>query len=67
MDGRSSKYFSLPFHCLCVNLESNISDPPTQHIFSDVAGDVAKSQIFADSVVAFMVNYGFDGLDVDWE
>lgn len=35
--------------------------------FSDVALTSASREAFADSVVAFMLRYGFDGVDIDWE
>ena len=35
--------------------------------FSDVALTVASRQHFAASCVEFMRQYGFDGIDVDWE
>ncbi len=35
--------------------------------FSDVALTDASRTIFADSAVAFIVQYGFDGIDIDWE
>ncbi|MEO8394375.1 MAG: glycoside hydrolase family 18 protein [Chloroflexota bacterium] len=35
--------------------------------FSDVALTDASRKKFAASVVAFMVKYGFDGADIDWE
>jgi chitinase len=35
--------------------------------FSDVALTDASRTIFADSCVAFIVKYGFDGIDIDWE
>lgn len=35
--------------------------------FSDVALTDATRQKFAAACVAFMVQYGFDGLDIDWE
>src|SRR4051794_35249551 len=35
--------------------------------FSDVALTDASRKKFASSVVAFMLKYGFDGADIDWE
>ncbi|CAG2058831.1 unnamed protein product, partial [Timema podura] len=35
--------------------------------YSDMASTASSRQQFADSVVAFLTKYGFDGLDVDWE
>ncbi len=35
--------------------------------FSDVALTAASRQKFADSVVRFVNQYGFDGVDLDWE
>ncbi len=35
--------------------------------FSDVALTEASRSSFADSVVDFIVQYGFDGVDIDWE
>ncbi len=35
--------------------------------FSDVAATVASRQKFAQSVRNFVVQYGFDGVDLDWE
>lgn len=35
--------------------------------FSDVALTAASRQHFAASCVAFMRQYGFDGIDIDWE
>lgn len=35
--------------------------------FSDVALTEASRTTFADSCVAFMKQYGFDGIDIDWE
>lgn len=35
--------------------------------YSDVALTEASRNTFADSVVAFLVQYGFDGVDIDWE
>ncbi|KAI7205542.1 hypothetical protein KC324_g233 [Hortaea werneckii] len=39
----------------------------TQPLFGEIAADASKRQIFANYVVHFMNQYGFDGLDVDWE
>jgi chitinase len=38
-----------------------------QRIFVDVASSVAKREKFAKSVVDFLKEYGFDGIDLDWE
>ncbi len=35
--------------------------------FSDAALTESSRTIFADSCVNFVVNYGFDGVDIDWE
>ena len=35
--------------------------------FSDVALTETSREVFANSAVDFMVEYGFDGIDIDWE
>jgi chitinase len=35
--------------------------------FSDVASTEASRQVFVESCVDFMMTYGFDGIDIDWE
>lgn len=35
--------------------------------FSDIAADPVKRNRFAESSVAFMKKFGFDGIDIDWE
>ncbi|KAL2007609.1 hypothetical protein VTN00DRAFT_9047 [Thermoascus crustaceus] len=39
----------------------------TQPLFSKIAADEGKRAKFADNVLSFMVRYGFDGVDLDWE
>ncbi|MDX2160371.1 MAG: glycoside hydrolase family 18 protein [bacterium] len=36
-------------------------------LFSDVAATPESRAIFAEQCVEFMVQYGFDGIDLDWE
>ncbi|KAJ3019388.1 hypothetical protein NUW54_g96 [Trametes sanguinea] len=45
----------------------SFNDPPTQHVFSDMSASPANRQAFANSLVIFLVAYGFDGVDIDWE
>jgi GH18 family chitinase len=43
------------------------NDTSTQPVFSNIASSAANSQKFADNLVSFMKQYGFDGVDLDWE
>ncbi|KAF2000816.1 glycoside hydrolase family 18 protein, partial [Amniculicola lignicola CBS 123094] len=45
----------------------NDPDQPTYTTFSDLAGSVANQQKFFSSLISFMSQYGFDGVDIDWE
>lgn len=38
----------------------------TQPLFGEIAANAAKRQTFANNVVRFMNQYGFDGMDIDW-
>lgn len=44
-----------------------ISSTSTQPVFGDIASDSTKSANFANKLVSFMNQYGFDGVDFDWE
>lgn len=39
----------------------------TQPLFSDIAADAGKRLKFANNLLSFMVHFGFDGVDLDWE
>nr|AIT18894.1 chitinase [Hirsutella thompsonii] len=44
------------------------NDPgPTQSTFSLVAKVPAARELFFNSLITFMINNGFDGVDLDWE
>ena len=45
----------------------NDPDQPTAKTFSTVAGSADAQSKFFRSLVNFMSNYGFDGVDIDWE
>lgn len=36
-------------------------------VFSSIAADPQKTQNFVNSSIQFCENYGFDGIDIDWE
>jgi GH18 family chitinase len=44
----------------------NDPDQPTATTFSDLAGSTANQQKFFASLISFMSEYGFDGVDIDW-
>lgn len=39
----------------------------TQPTFGEIAADAGKRQTFANNLVHFMQQHGFDGVDLDWE
>ncbi|KAK1146010.1 hypothetical protein N8T08_003658 [Aspergillus melleus] len=43
------------------------NSPNTQTAFSDMASSAVNRQTFISSLVHFMQNWGFDGVDLDWE
>ena len=45
----------------------SMNDPgPMNRTFSELAADVDAQDAFAASIIAFMDEYGFDGVDIDW-
>lgn len=38
----------------------------TQPLFGEIAADENKRNQFARNVVSFLIEYGYDGIDVDW-
>ncbi|KAJ3559303.1 hypothetical protein NM688_g429 [Phlebia brevispora] len=45
----------------------SFNDPPTQNVFSDLAASSQNQLAFATSLLTFLLQYGFDGVDIDWE
>ncbi|KAJ7505174.1 glycoside hydrolase superfamily [Mycena galericulata] len=43
------------------------TDPDTYTIFRDAVSSSANQQTFASNLVAFVEQYGLDGIDIDWE
>ncbi|KAL4799437.1 glycoside hydrolase superfamily [Aspergillus venezuelensis] len=45
-----------------------MNDPgPTRTTLSDIAASEVKQDVFFESLVSFIENNGFDGVDLDWE
>jgi chitinase len=45
----------------------SFNDPgPTATVFSTLARDTNAQKAFFVSLITFMVNNGFDGVDLDW-
>jgi len=40
---------------------------PYQSVFGNIAKDVHSSEVFAQNIIDFMNQFGFDGADLDWE
>ncbi|KAH8665151.1 hypothetical protein BGZ60DRAFT_470789 [Tricladium varicosporioides] len=47
------------------NDDTNI--PNTRTTFSDMVSSASNRLLFITSLTSFMVTYGFDGIDIDWE
>jgi chitinase len=45
----------------------NDPDQPTAKTFSQLAGSTSAQSAFFKSLIQIMQNYGFDGVDIDWE
>ncbi|KAF7304029.1 hypothetical protein MIND_00634200 [Mycena indigotica] len=43
------------------------NDPPTSHIFSNLAASTSNTNTFISSLLKVFETYGFDGVDIDWE
>ncbi|KAF1942210.1 hypothetical protein EJ02DRAFT_346150 [Clathrospora elynae] len=77
MDGNSGKLYSRFTGLKSTNrgLQTWISvggwsftDPgPTRSAFSDMSSNSGNRQKFIRGLISFMDNYGFDGVDLDWE
>ena len=44
----------------------NNADEPTATTFSDLAASSSAQEEFFGSLITFMVQNGFDGVDIDW-
>jgi chitinase len=45
----------------------NDPDQPTAATFSTLAGSTTAQSAFFASLIQILQNYGFDGVDIDWE
>ena len=45
----------------------NDPDQPTFNTFSNLAASTTAQTKFFSSLINFMTQYGFDGVDIDWE
>ncbi|KAK6207386.1 hypothetical protein LQW54_007215 [Pestalotiopsis sp. IQ-011] len=43
------------------------NDTVTQPLLGEIASDTSKRTRFANNIVSFLTEYGFDGIDIDWE
>ncbi len=43
------------------------NDTPLENVFMEATSDDAKTARFAENIVAMCTEYGFDGVDMDWE
>ena len=44
------------------------NDPGTyQHVYGDMVSSAANRKTFINNLMGFMSQYGFDGVDFDWE
>lgn len=43
------------------------NDTDTQPVFSDLSSSVENRRSFIESLASFMTEWGFDGVDIDWE
>lgn len=39
---------------------------PYSNVFSDLAASTTAQQAFLNSLISFLGEYGFDGVDIDW-
>lgn len=42
-------------------------DQPTRHTFSKLAASASAQEAFFYSLICFLEEHGFDGVDIDWE
>jgi chitinase len=44
----------------------SFNDAPTQNVFSNLAASSSAQSAFFSSLISFLSQYGFDGVDIDW-